>query len=86
MEDVLAIALAPKLPTPNRLKTYSLAMWTLQAQNLPEPVLSVKKSDIVSAISYAIRVEFSDDNHAVVIDGFKVPQQSKLYDFYAHLD
>jgi hypothetical protein len=72
LEDVLAIALVPKLPTPNHKKTYSFAIWMLQVQNLPESILLAKKDDIASALSRAIQGDLAKDCNDITVDGLKV--------------
>jgi hypothetical protein len=51
LTGVLAIPLAPELPTPNARKTYALSIWLLQVQRLPAEVLLPAKD----RISYAFR-------------------------------
>ncbi|KDR82377.1 hypothetical protein GALMADRAFT_237655 [Galerina marginata CBS 339.88] len=48
---VLAIPLAEELPTPNARKTCALAIWLIQVQRLPEPVLR----PAADRIAYALR-------------------------------
>ena len=51
--QVLAIPLAPELPTPNARKTCPLATWVLQMQRLPANVLALAKGMLFDARSRA---------------------------------
>ncbi|KAI0917111.1 hypothetical protein AcW1_007609 [Taiwanofungus camphoratus] len=46
LDDVLAIALAPSLPTPNDKKTYALVLWTISVMQLPAPSLAPRKDQL----------------------------------------
>ncbi|KAG6889883.1 hypothetical protein C0995_013858 [Termitomyces sp. Mi166 len=52
--EVLKIASATELPTPNASKTVSLAFWIIQSQQLPSSILEPRKLEIVSALRHAL--------------------------------
>ena len=67
--DLLKIALATNLPTPHANKTWSLAFWIIQVQNLPFSVLDLNKVEIATALRQSI----SDQNgFQAKLDSLKV--------------
>ncbi|KAI0044102.1 hypothetical protein FA95DRAFT_1681450 [Auriscalpium vulgare] len=76
LTQVLAIPLAPSLPTPNARKTCALAIWVLQTQRLPVAVLAPARDRIAYALQRAINGELgkegkkgsSADGHRAVHD------------------
>ncbi|KAG5644893.1 hypothetical protein DXG03_007445 [Asterophora parasitica] len=55
--DLMKVALAITLPTPNASKTWSLVFWTIQTQNLPLTILSTRKDDVVKALRQGLHGE-----------------------------
>lgn len=69
----LAIPGAGELPTPNARKTYALAIWLIQAQRLPEPVLARAADRITYALRRGIEGELGKEGKkGSVSDGLKV--------------
>ncbi|CAL1712795.1 unnamed protein product [Somion occarium] len=69
---VLAIPLAQELPTPNARKTCALAIWVLQAQRLPEEVLTPAAPRIAYAIRRGLDGELGKEGKkGAVSDGLK---------------
>ena len=73
--DVLAIVLAPTLPTPNHRKTITLAVWILQSQRLPDSVLVPKLHTILSAVARLLKHIRAQADDEMRVDGIKVPDQ-----------
>ncbi|KAK7677755.1 hypothetical protein QCA50_019307 [Cerrena zonata] len=78
---LLAIPLAPQLPTPNARKTNALAIWLLQTQRLPEEVLAPAASRIAYAIRRGLDGELGKEGKkGSVSDGLRaVHELSTLY-------
>lgn len=73
MCGVLAIPIAPELPTPNARKTCALAIWLIQTQRLPTDVLSRLADRIAYALRRAIEGELGKEGKkGSVSDGLKV--------------
>lgn len=73
MAQLLAIPLAPSLPTPNARKTNALAIGLLQAQRLPIAVLSHVKDDIALAVRRGIEGQLGKEGKkGATGDGLKV--------------
>jgi hypothetical protein len=69
----LAIPHADELPTPNARKTYALAIWLIQAQRLPEPVMVRAADRIAYALRRGIEGELGKEGKkGSVSDGLKV--------------
>ncbi|KAG5351604.1 hypothetical protein C0989_005611 [Termitomyces sp. Mn162] len=52
--EVLKIASATELTTPNATKTVSLVFWIIQSQRLPPSILEPRKIEIVSVLRHAL--------------------------------
>ena len=73
LTQVLAIPLAPELPTINARKTCSFAIGLLQAQRLPARVLVPARDRITYALRRAIEGELGKEGKkGSISDGFKV--------------
>jgi len=65
--------LAEELPTPNARKTCALAIWLIQVQRLPAPVLQPAASRIAYALSRGIEGELGKEGKkGSANDGLKV--------------
>jgi hypothetical protein len=65
--------LAEELPTPNARKTCALAIWLIQVQRLPAPVLQPAASRIAYALSRGIDGELGKEGKkGSANDGLKV--------------
>jgi hypothetical protein len=77
LTDILAIPLAPELPTPNARKTHSTAIWVLQAQRLPEHILQPASSRIAYALQRGLDGELGKEGKkGSISDGLKVSLKS----------
>lgn len=61
MTNVLAIPLAPQLPTPNARKTCALAIFVIQSQRLPADVLAPARDRIAYALRRGIEGELGKE-------------------------
>ncbi|KZV73722.1 hypothetical protein PENSPDRAFT_749951 [Peniophora sp. CONT] len=69
---LLAIPLAPSLPTPNARKTCALAVWLVQSQRLPEDVLMPARDRVAYALRRAIEGELGKEGKkGSMSDGLK---------------
>lgn len=72
LDDVLAIALAPSLPTPNDKKTYALVLWTISVMQLPAPSLAPRKDQLKAILREQIDSAVAETS---VSDSLKVSRQ-----------
>lgn len=80
---VLAIPLADSLPTPNARKTCALAIWLIQVQRLPAPVLRPAADRIAYALRRGLDGELGKEGKkGSTNDGLKV----HMLTFYAGTD
>lgn len=78
LTGVLAIPLAPELPTPNSRKTYALSIWLLQVQRLPAEVLQPAKDRIAYALRRGMEGELGKEGKkGSASDGLKVRRISR---------
>ncbi|EJD52145.1 hypothetical protein AURDEDRAFT_181670 [Auricularia subglabra TFB-10046 SS5] len=61
LTSLLAIPLAPSIPTPNSRKTYALAIFVLQTQRLPMDIIEPARPRITYAFSRAIEGELGKE-------------------------
>ncbi|OJA17203.1 hypothetical protein AZE42_00201 [Rhizopogon vesiculosus] len=57
LAEILNITLSRRLPILNSAKTFSLALWILRSQRLPQSSLSPRASDIISVIRGTLRTQ-----------------------------
>ena len=73
LTQLLAIPLAPELPTINARKTCALSIWLIQTQRLPRDVLAPAADRIAAALARAIDGELGKEGKkGSVSDGLKV--------------
>ncbi|TFY54884.1 hypothetical protein EVJ58_g8595 [Rhodofomes roseus] len=73
LTHVLAIPMAPELPTPNARKTCALAVWLIQTMELPSEVIEPAAPRIAYAIRRGIEGELGrEGKKGAVNDGLKV--------------
>lgn len=73
LTQLLAIPLAPELPTINARKTCALSIWLIQTQRLPRDVLAPAADRIAAALTRAIEGELGKEGKkGSVSDGLKV--------------
>ncbi|KAH9936222.1 uncharacterized protein B0H18DRAFT_1206615 [Fomitopsis serialis] len=72
LTNVLAIPMAPELPTPNARKTCALAVWLIQTMQLPAEVIEPAAPRIAYAIRRGIEGELGrEGKKGAVSDGLK---------------
>ncbi|KAK7048531.1 hypothetical protein R3P38DRAFT_2869948 [Favolaschia claudopus] len=80
LTEVLAIPLADDLPTANGRKTYALAIWLLQTQRLPLPVLEGAADRIMFALRRGIEGELGKEGKkGAASDGLKAIHDLSVY-------
>ncbi|OAX38765.1 hypothetical protein K503DRAFT_740676 [Rhizopogon vinicolor AM-OR11-026] len=57
LAEILNITLSPRLPILNSAKTFSLALWILRSQRLPQSSLSPRASDIILVLRGTLRTQ-----------------------------
>ncbi|KAJ6621851.1 hypothetical protein B0H10DRAFT_1945109 [Mycena sp. CBHHK59/15] len=82
LSELLALGLAPSIPSPTSRRIWTLTVWILSVQNLPTAVLSPSKDDVVSVLSRAVEGEI--DSSAIrlqavnALGGFALAKISTL--------
>ncbi|KAK2465757.1 hypothetical protein APHAL10511_002301 [Amanita phalloides] len=80
LTQLLAIPLAPELPTLNARKTCALAIWLIQSQRLPRDVLAPAADRIAAALKRAIDGELGKEGKkGSVSDGLKAIHDLCMY-------
>jgi len=73
LAEILKITLSPQLPILNSAKTFSLSLWILRSQRLPQSSLSPRASDIISVLRRVLHIQPSEQQFAGLAgDGLKV--------------
>lgn len=77
LAEILKITLSPQLPILNSAKTFSLSLWILRSQRLPQSSLSPRASDIISVLRRVLHIQPSGQQFAGLAgDGLKVWEAS----------
>jgi hypothetical protein len=82
LAEILNITLSRRLPILNSAKTFSLALWILRSQRLPQGLLSPRASDIFSVLRRALHIQpFGQQFIELAGDGLKVWEAILGYGF-----